>query len=389
VTAPFRLSTPFVCALIALCAWARGQTAPAAVGAAELPADIAALLAAQPAWSNITSLQAGLGYKDNVLLSHIDREQSGFARAGVEEFLWHVPRSRIDYFALVNAEETRYFTSKTVDREAHAIAQMEWCYRVGDTFKFSLDGQGYYLDQIFDVSNIEVRRTVAEFIVTGATLGPTIRWAPTIWCWIEAQGVGKRETYRDGLNNNRLGEGALRLGWRPSPRCEVSLGGTERWRDFDHRTQYNENGFELDDLLKVTEREGELRIDATWDAAAHWKTSTRAGLLHYIDNGSGFFNYHQRQAAQELEWAAGDWLVRVEGRAQRTEFEVQTVGQGIGNLPPRVKDEYAALLRIERKIAARWTAFAEYSWERSRCNDQIASYRVNQGLLGARWSWEK
>jgi hypothetical protein len=46
-------------------------------------------------------------------------------------------------------------------------------------------------------------------------------------------------------------------------------------------------------------------------------------------------------------------------------------------------------VRLERKLSARWTLVANYSWERSRSNDAIASYTVNEGLLGARWSWDK
>jgi hypothetical protein len=62
----------------------------------------------------------------------------------------------------------------------------------------------------------------------------------------------------------------------------------------------------------------------------------------------------------------------------------------VGIYPPaRIKEEFIAQLRVERKISSRWTVFAEYDWERRRCNDLIAAYRVRQELLGAKWSWEK
>jgi hypothetical protein len=326
---------------------------PASVTEAELPADIAALLAAQSPWSTSANLQTGFGYKDNILLSHTGAEGSSYALGGVEALLWHRPQGRIDYFAFINAEETRYFTSQDVDHEAQAFAQAEWRYRLGEVFKFTLDGQGYYLDQIFDVSDTEVKRDVAVLKVTGATVGPTLRWAPASWWWIEAQGTGRREAYHDGLNNNRGKEGAVRLGWRPCTRFEVSVRGTERWRDFDSRPQYSSDGRALDGtLLKITEREGDLRFDVTWDAAARWKTITQAGTLLYRDNGSGYFNYHQRKLEQTLEWTTDQWLVRLDGSARRLEFDVQTVGVGI-NPPARIKEEFIAQLRVERKISTR------------------------------------
>ena len=70
------------------------------------------------------------------------------------------------------------------------------------------------------------------------------------------------------------------------------------------------------------------------------------------------------------------------------EFDVQTVGLGIAP-PARIKDEYNLEGRVERKLTDRWTIFAALTWERSRSNDRVASYRVNEGLLGVRWSWEK
>ncbi len=373
---------------------ARGQgtdTAPSsaatiasATAAATLP-----VLPPLPDWNATASVNTGVGYKDNLLLSHADPEGSSFARGGFESFLWHLPHGRIDYFGALNGEGTRYFSNKTVDHEADVYGQFEWRYRVDDRFKFALDLQGYYLDQIFDVSDTDVQRVVAQLKVTGATLGPTLRWAPRRWFWIEMQGIGKRETYRDGLNNNHVGDGAVRLGWKPGSRFELSVAGDERSRHYDRRAQYSVSGRELTGtLLRVNEREGEVRADVTWDAAAAWKTRTRAGTLDYRDNGSGYFNFHQRRIEQELDWEKGDWSLHIEGGAKRFEFSVQTVGLGL-NPPPRVKDEFNAQAHVERKLTERWTAFVEINWERSRCNDPIASYNMNEGLLGVRWNWEK
>jgi hypothetical protein len=40
-------------------------------------------------------------------------------------------------------------------------------------------------------------------------------------------------------------------------------------------------------------------------------------------------------------------------------------------------------------LSPQWGVFAAYKWERWRSNDRIASYVMNEGLLGLRWSWEK
>jgi len=368
---------------------ARGQSVSDQKLLAELPPDIVALLTGQSAWSTTVSAQGGAGYKDNLLLSRYQPEASGFVRGGAEAFLWHVPVGRTDYFAFVNAEETRYFSNAAVDHEAQAFLVAEWRYRIGDTFKLTVDAQGYYLDQIFDVSDTDAQRAVARLQVAGATLGPALHWACLPRAWVEARALGKRESYRDGLNNNRFSEGEARLGWRPGARLEVSLGLIGRRRDFDHREQYSVGGRpQSGTLLRIGEREEELKIGATWDRAAHWKTTTRTGRQHYTDNGAGYFNYRENKFIQELDWSAGDWLVHAEGSAKRLVYEVQTIGFGLSP-PARIKESYGVEGRVERKINPRWTIYTEYSWERNRSNYVLTGYRVNEGLLGARWSWEK
>jgi hypothetical protein len=162
-----------------------------------------------------------------------------------------------------------------------------------------------------------------------------------------------------------------------------------RWRNFDSRAQYSAAGRELAGThLKIAEQEFEARADVTWDKAAHWQTMTRVNALDYRDNGSGYFNYGEHKVGQEVEWKSGDWYVRALGSISRVKFHVQTVGFGI-DPPARVEDEFATELRVERKLGRDWTVFAEYNWTRTRSNDPIASYVVNEGLLGLRWSWEK
>jgi len=59
---------------------ARGQTPPPAEPA--MTPEMAALVATLPAWSGAASIEAGFGYKDNLLLSHAgEREAPSHAAA--------------------------------------------------------------------------------------------------------------------------------------------------------------------------------------------------------------------------------------------------------------------------------------------------------------------
>lgn len=363
--------------------------AGAAVRAAAPSPEVAAWLAQQPKWSVSVSAESAVGYKDNLLLSATGAEGSALVRGAADFLLLHVPRGAADFSFFGQIERTQFLSDRSVDGETSVWVQADGGYRWGERFKVALPVTGYLYDQVFDVSDTDVERLVAELRVKGLMAGPTFRWMPTPAWWLETQALGERKRYDDGANDSKVGEGRVQVGWQPSERWRTSLTWLERWRNFDWRAQYSAAGRELSGTkLKIAEHEAELRSEYTWDRAARWKSTLRLGAVAYRDNGSGYFSYGDRKAALETEWRNERWRVRLDGSVNRIEFDVQTVGFGI-DPPARIKEEYAATLRAERKLGPRWTLLAEYAWERSRSNDRFASYRVNEGLLGARWSWEK
>lgn len=354
-----------------------------------LPADLAALLANQPIWSTSVSVDTAWGYKDNLLLSAVDGEESGLVRGSIEILLLRLGRGRFEYSFYTQAMRTRYVSGDVVDHDATAWILSEAGYRLSETLKISVPVTGYYYDQVFDTSETELRRDVAELKVSGVIIGPMLRWTFHPAAWLETQVGGERKLYRDGFNNSSIGDFAFRMGWKRGERFKMRVAGIERQRRFDQRTQYSSAGRELIGTeLQVREREGELRFDWTLDRAGEWTTGMRFGLLRYMDNGSGYFGHERRQVATEVEWENERWLFRLGGTAGRIDFEVQTVGVGV-DLPARLADDYSAELRLERVLNSRWTVFSAYNWERRRSNDPIASYRMNEGLLGVRWNWER
>jgi hypothetical protein len=341
------------------------------------------------AWVVWGSAFTGAGVRDNVLLSHTGEERSGFVRGGLDATAWNRKHDRVDYWASVRAFGTRYFSAKTVNHEEQAILLSELNSRAGEAFKFSLAASASYSHLIYDVSDTDLVQVVSEIKRSGGGLGPTMRWMFLPAAWLEASGVARRETYPDGYNNRSIQEGGLRAGWKPSARFEASVAGSEGHRAYDRREQYSAGGRQLaGTVLATTERDLELRVKATLDAAAQWKTVTRAGVTQFVDNGAGFLDYRERKVGQEIDWEAGDWLLEFEATARRLEFQLQTVGVGVAP-PPRVRDAFYARVLVERKLGAAWTVYAEYTWERNRCNDPLASYSLNEGLLGIRWNWEK
>lgn len=365
------------------------DAAPTATGESTLPPELAALLDALPKWSTSVAVRAGYGFKDNLLLSYAGEERSAFARGGVEFIALRVPQDRFEYSFYAEAERTHYFSAKTSDTDAKVWIRTVPAYRVGENMKVGFPVTAYYSDQVFDVSDTDAERRVAEFKVRGAMAGPTFRWDFHPSWWTEVQAVGQRKSYDDHANDSRVGEGSVALAWHRLSWLELRGTGSKRWTRYDRRQQYSSAGRELDGtILRIDERELEARGDITWDRTAQWRSSTAVGLMHYRDNGPGYFNYREQKVDQDVEWKNDLWLLRVGGTASRFDYGVRKVGLGI-DPPARVKDEFTASLNGERRVGLRWTLLATYRWERTRSNDLFASYTVNEGWLGLRWSWEK
>jgi hypothetical protein len=390
VTTLIRLVVSFACALFAARSVAFAQTVlPGRLSAAQ-NSELDALLSALPKWNGSATVSVSYGYNDNLLLSFTDEERSPFVRGSVEVILMRAPRDQFEFSFFADTETTRYTAGERLEDDAKVWVRAEPGYRLGETLKFSLPVTGYYYDQVFDVSDTDVERLVAELKVKGVMVGPTVRWDFHPAWWMEAQAVAQRKRYDDGTYDGDIGEGTVQLGWTYGGWFEARLTGGRRWRDFETRPQYSAPaGRELPGTqLKIAEREGELSFDIFWDDAAHWKTRTRASLLRYRDNGSGYFNYREQKVGQELEWKAEPWRVSVGGSASRVDFSIQKVGLGI-DPPARLRDEFAGEFQVSRTLSSQWTIYGGYTWERWRSNDPVSSYTVNEGLLGVRWSWEK
>jgi hypothetical protein len=384
--------------LFGVAAFGQTSAAPSNDPLAGLPPDIVAeVMASLPAWDTSVRLQEAIGMKHNVVLSHTAPADSGFARGGFDVLIIHkVAGARTDSHLAIAAEGTRYFSSQTVDgekfdHEARVAVDGEWRY-VGDAHTFSAAAGAYHFDTIFDNSNTDLKRGIARLRETRLTVSPKWRWEPRAAWWLEAAPGGAAEIFPDRGNDAQVAEAAVRIGWKPGARLEVSVGGVERRRKYARLEQRSVIGRTLvGTQLRTRDREGHLRLDVGLDAAGVWKATTRAGGSRHADNGSGYFDYRERHVTQELAWRSGAWFAEVRGAARRYDYLVQDLARLFpGFNPPKLLGEtFAGELRVERKLDARWTLFGEFRWERNRSNNPISAYRTNESLLGARWSWDK
>lgn len=365
-------------------------SAPALSADAPLPPELQAELDALEAsvWSPSLALRTSLGWRDNVLLSPFAPIGRGFGRAEVDAILFRPMRNHWEFVSFLNGDVLRYFAPPTeTSGEQQWSLHVEGRWQPVDAARLSLKAAGYLRNMVIDLSETEALRLVAPTRVRGAYAIAATRVALPGGFRFEPAVQVRRSDYRDYAGDYDDVRGGARLEWDRLARLAISAAWFETRRDYDQRVQFSASGRALAGTrLEFQMREAEMKLRTGWSGGGEWSAAVTAGKAENRDGASGYFDYDQERVRFELGWEGERWRVGLDAEARRMEYQVQTVGAGIAP-PPRIADDYEAMLRAERDLDSKWTLFAEYRWERSRSNEVGFSYRANTVLAGVQRSF--
>ena len=354
---------------------------------AALPPELRAELEALklPTWQAGGAVRASAGWRDNLLLSAVDAEDRLFLRGQLETFGWRLPQGAWEWVGFLNGDVTRYLDPPPEiagEQEWFAHAEVRWQPR--PALRATLTTQGYFQDQVFDLSATEAERLVARLRVQGAMAGGEVRVSPSSKISLTAFGQGHRSDYQEFREDFDEGKVGGRLTWTPSDGVTLTASVLSRRRDYAERPVYTAGGRPLTGtLLTLTQQEAELKAQVS---RGSWSASMVVLGLENRDDASGYFDYDERRARLALTWKKTRWQYSLEGAGVRYLYRVQTVGTGF-DPPKRKRDDTEALIRAERSLRERWTLFGEGRWERSRSNEDNASYTMKALLAGVAFTF--
>lgn len=339
-----------------------------------------------PKWEPSFSVRTGGGYKDNVTLASTSPESSPFFRSGLELAVLHPPWKGTEITLFLDAEDTRYFSSRTVDDEQTVFAQGEIKHQWLNDWQAGIAVESSYQNQVVDISVNDLIGTVISptnhaIQVRGesAAARPSVRRDLSGKSWLAFEFPVMRQFFDLPLDDHWEGGPSVTCGVRYGDGSEVTFAYDYLYREYDTAVLRTRAGDPVNQTRTVDQHEFRWAWKHYWDEDRRWRTTVKVGYRASSDNGSGYYDYNRTLVSAALRWRKHPWEVLAEARYAHYQFPVQTVGSLMLNGDPskRRRSDWSVRLRVERELMRHLKGFAEYDCEQSISNVSIEEYTVN------------
>ena len=334
-------------------------------------------------WGTSGALRLVTGYRDNVLLSPFNPVSAPLVGAGADFIVNRLPADGTEVTLFATAEYTVFLNAPEAEPEALVLAQASLTRELGNRWKGGVAGEYVFLHQVFDVSVTEAELSTVTARGNTFTLTPSASLDLGRGWGVSLEADGTRQLFTDELDDYWEVKPFLALTKACSDRAELALGYTFGGRWYDTRAPLDAEGDALPGTLEFAAHEVELRSKVFWDAPRRWRTQFRLGWLDNRDNGGGYFDFTRLAAGAQVQYQAGRWTFRVDGRVRWYAYPVQRSEGPDSSL--RQRTDLAGLLRGEFKASRKLRLFAQYERDASEDNAPEASYHANSLVAGIEW----
>ena len=337
-------------------------------------------------WDKDVLLRAGLGYKDNVLLSSDAPRGSPFFTSGLDLLLFRLPLDGLAFNLTATGDDVQYWRKiGNVTAEDSFLANAQVQKPLGEHWRIGLELKYTYVDQVAqELTPGSFNAVVAK----GHTLGirPFVRRdLGTNW-WAQLDLPETRDWMCSPLDDDwKLGaQATLGRAYGRGSQVAITYGGFyiphNEWQPLD-ATETPIPG----EKLAVWRQMAELKWEHRWDKAQHWRSITKLGFQYDQDNGAGFYNYSLYSLSEELHFSTANWEIK--GGAGVSYYDFPALPAGT-NSPSRTLNLLSPnlTLRVERRIYKTFRLFGAYEYERVRSNQADSQYTYN--IFSGGLSWE-
>jgi hypothetical protein len=333
-------------------------------------------------WNYGMDLRGLSGYKENVFLSHTNRQDSPLWDSGGDLLFFRLPSGNWSFNGLISGDDVRYFGAHVTTEEDTALAVAQGTASLGEHWTSTLGANYAYQDQVMDLNAIEPGQAGA-----GRVIGNTFsaresargQYPPG---WAEVEMAGTRQLLESPLNSYWQFGPKVALGHAFGPSHEVTL--SYQWTHvaYDHEPDLTPQGNIVPNThLTLAAQTVQAAWRHTWGARGRWRSSLTASYGVDQDNGSGFFNWNQYSLSPKLEYRAGRWTLSASLSAAAYQYPVQAVP--LDGRDHRSKLALSARARAEWKVTKILKLLANYSFDRAFSNLDIDDYFTHTVSIGA------
>ena len=337
------------------------------------------------AWQTTVTLKSLLGYRENLGLSPVSPEAALFGELRAESFVWWTPDdSSWEALAMLDGQVRRYEKNQAGDTEQTWFSHAELRWSPWSRLRVSGRIQGYFQDEVLDLSVSASQRTILPVKVWGGM--SDLETQLQLWGGFSIRGRARlqRADYKDVSEDNVATEFRGELGWKPVDWISASYGYVSRNRAYDFRNETTLGGRAIADTdLSFSQNEPEARLHIGFRSLGRWRLAGVWSDVENRDEASGFFDYDRERWRGILEWFSpkSKWEVRFEYDVKTTDYLKQTVGSGL-TPDARSQDDRRIHLELLHRLSDQWELLAQATDERSESNEIASSYRDRTVMAG-------
>ena len=357
-------------------------------------------------WDKSVNLRGAFGYKDNVLLSTVDKQDSAFWQTTLDVMLLRADlETGANLTLFLTAEDRRYFADIEVEKEQLVLLQGKYERPINGEWFWSGTAQYMYVDQVFDASATEQLLETLPVKSHNYQLTPAIGRNLPWQSRLELRFVGERQHFNEPLDD--YWEVGPQFVWTKSygNKSELVASYTYDHRLYDSREQMEvvlegENFAVLrpvpDTSLSYHQNEFEIGLNHSFDEARHWRSRSRFLFEINNDNGTGYYDYNRYRLSQRFGYYGDDWHATIEGRILHYDYDVQPVAEILSDptLPAVVNPneirsnwEYLVAVHAEKNIWRKLTLFGDVEYEVVESNYSLEEYNVTTVMGGVDWEF--
>lgn len=313
-------------------------------------------------WDFGAAVSMGIGYKENVLFSAFDAQDSTFTATEVEATLFRIASpNEWQFFGYFLGENAHYFDVDGLDNEWLAIGLLQAHKTFGD-WKLGLAGQYTFLEQAFSLSFEDLDLESTKIVLNQFGLKPALEYQFLKHAYVKLELPLETNLFEDDLQNYNEYGVHVALGHKFKRGGKVEAGYRFELRDYDERTLRDEEGTTRPGTsLEWKDHRWSLALDCYLTAEKTWRSKTLLRLRRVMDNGAGYDNFWMYRAQQKFIYARPTWEISASASYSHYDYDTQTVDSGNSN--HRHRSRLSLGCELEKTFQEDWTATLSYQFE--------------------------